>query len=340
MQYLYVLTSGQKDSYYEQFLLSITSLKLVMPEAKITLLCDRKTRESLAGKRGGYETYVSDVITADAPPDMPHVEVSRWVKTSMRRLVKGDFLFIDCDTIITGDLASISEQGIKFGACLDKHSLIERHGKKDNILEYDKRLGFSSYLSGKHYNSGVIFCADIPETHKVFDRWHELWRLSVGKKIVRDQPAFNMAIHENSSLFTELDGTWNCQIAFNGLPYLAGSKIIHYFASDLHIHASPFLPASGEIFRKIKDTGTVPDDVLELLKNPRAAFVSESRIIAGEDSLSVINSGVFEAVFWIRKKAPWLFGFLNALCSINKKIAKFFLVMINRKKAGGSKYYN
>jgi len=340
MQYLYVLTSSPKDSYYEQLLLSVTSLRLVMPEAKITLLCDRKTREGLAGKRCEYEKYVSDIITADAPSDMPQVEVSRWVKTSMRSLIKGDFLFIDTDTIITDNLASIAEQGIKFGACLDKHSLIESHGKKDNILENDKRLGFISHLSGRHYNSGVIFCADIPETRKIFDRWHELWLLSVSKNIARDQPSFNMAIHENSQLFTELNGIWNCQIAFNGLPYLAGAKVIHYFASDLTMHTSPFLPASGWVFNKIKDNGFIPDEILELLKNPKAAFMPESRIIAGHDTLSVINSSLFDIVLWIRKKLPGFFKFLNGLCYINKKIAKFFVVKANRKKTSGIKHYN
>jgi lipopolysaccharide biosynthesis glycosyltransferase len=226
MQYLYTLTSADKDTYYEQFLLSITSLKLLMPSSNIILLCDSKTKKTLIGKRTEYEKLVSDVIIADVP-EMPQVEVSRWVKTSMRRLVSGDFLFIDCDTIITDDLSSITKLGIKFGACLDKHSLIDKHGKKGNIVEIDKRLGFTSYLSGKHFNSGVIFCADTPETRKIFDRWHELWLFGRSKNIQRDQPSFNMAVYENLSFFTELDGTWNCQIAFNGLPYLANSKIIH-----------------------------------------------------------------------------------------------------------------
>ena len=170
MQYLYVLTSSDKDSYYEQFLMSVTSLIHFMPNAQTVLLCDSMTKETLTGKRSGYEKYISNVITAETPADMTQVEVSRWLKTSMRRLINGDFLFIDCDTIVTDDLSSITEKGIIFGACLDKHSLIDRHEKKGNIIEIDKRLGFTSCLSGKHFNSGVIVCADTPEIRKLFDR--------------------------------------------------------------------------------------------------------------------------------------------------------------------------
>jgi hypothetical protein len=309
-----------------------------MPTAEITLLCDSKTKETLTGKRHEYEKLVSNIIIADAPFSMSQLEVSRWIKTSMRRLITGDFLFIDSDTIVTDDLSSIYGTGIKFGACLDKHSIIDNHGKRDNILNNNKHLGFTS--SSRHYNSGVIFCADIFETHEIFNRWHELWLFSNKKNIVRDQPSFNMAIYENPSLFTELDGTWNCQIAFNGLPYLSNSKIIHYFASNLVMHTSPFLLASDEIFMKIKETGFIPDETLELLKNPRAAFVPESRIIAGDDTLYVINSSLFEIILWTRQKIPWFFNFINCLCSVNKKIAKFFLMMGNKKKDGGIKFYN
>jgi len=340
MQYLYVLTSTDKDIYYEQFLLSITSLKLLMPAAEIALLCDSKTKETLTGKRAGYEKSVSNVIIADAPAAMPQIEVSRWVKTSMRRLVSGDFLFIDCDTIITDDLSSAAELGIQFGACLDKHSLIDRHGKKNNIIEMEKQLGFTSHTSNRHFNSGVIFCADTPETHRIFERWHELWLFSKNKNVMRDQPSFNMAIYENLSLFTELDGKWNCQIAFNGLPYLANSKIIHYFASDLVMHTSPFIFASSWVFEEIKDTGSIPDEILELLKNPRAAFVTESRIIAGDDMLNVINSNFFEFIFLMRKKIPGIFNVINRLCFAGKKLTKFLLTRTSRKKDGGIKFYN
>jgi len=340
IKYLYVLTSTPKDIYYEQFLLSAKSLKMKMPDAEVILLCDTKTKETLTGKRREYEKLVSKTITVEAPDKMNQIEISRWVRTSMRRFVEGDFLFLDGDTIVTDNLSSIAGLNIKFGACLDKHSFVDRHSKRKNIIEKNKHLGFNSHISNRHYNGGVLFCADIPEIHKIFDRWHELWLFSNSRNIVRDQPSLNMTIHENLPLFTELDGTWNCQIAFNGLPYLSNSKIIHYFASDLNMHSSPFLLASGDIFKKIKETGFIPDETLESLKNPKEAFVRESRIIAGDDALFVINSNLFEFILLIRQKLPFLFNVFNGFCSFCKKIAKFFLIKKDRKKDGGIRYYN
>jgi len=338
MQYLYVLTSTPHDFYYEQFFLSATSLKRKMPNADITLLCDSNTKKNLADSRSGYEKLVSNVITVQAPLAMPQVEVSRWLKTSMRRFVRGDFLFIDCDTIITEDLSSIAntdantEPKITFGACLDKHSLIDSHNNKNFIIENDKRLGFSSYISNRHYNSGVIYCADTPENHKIFDRWHELWLFSKERNITRDQPAFNNAIYENQSYFTELYGTWNCQLAYNGLPYLSESKIIHYFATDHIFVESPFLFARKDILKQIKETGSISPEVFKLLENPRSAFNASSQVIAGDDMLYVVNSSLFQFIFLLKKKCPPLFNLFNAICSIVKKIAKNVIIKLHRKK--------
>jgi len=340
LKFLYVLTSGKNDYYYELFLLSAASLKLKTPNADITLICDSKSKETLTGKRCEYEKFITDVITIEAPASMSQIEVSRLLKTSMRRLVQGDFLFIDCDTIVAEDLSSISELGIQFGACLDKHSLINRHSKSDSIIEKDKKLKFTSHLSNKHYNSGVIYCTDTPETRKIFDRWHELWIFSNSKKIPRDQPSFNMAIYENLKYFTELDGTWNCQISFNSLPYLLNSKIIHFFATDMNIHTSPLVFVSKEILKQIKNTGLISEKIYELLKNPKAAFEPESRIITGEEMLYVVNSDLFEFIFLLRNKIPFFFNFLNLISSTGKKIAKFFMIRTSRKKDNGIKHYD
>jgi len=340
MKYLYTLTSTQKDNYYEQFLLSVTSLKLNNPNSFIILLCDNKTRETLTGKRREYERFVSDLITSDVPSDFNQIEVSRWIKTSMRRLVTGDFLFIDCDTVITDDLSSVVKLGIVIGACLDKHALINRHHKKNMLIDDDKRLGFCSYKSNRHINSGVIYCIDNEDTRKLFDRWHELWLYSKSKNILRDQPSFNMAIYENESLFTELNGIWNCQISYNSLPYLADSKIIHYFASNMYLNQTPFLPADDKILNQIKITGQIPDNALELLKNPRSAFTPDSQIIAGNDILSVLNSNLFQFLIFLKKKLPSLFNIFDKILYLFKKPAKKVIGKYNSKKEGKFTLYN
>jgi len=340
MNILYTLTSSAKDYYYEQFLLSAASLKFFMPDAHLILLCDSNTLEALTDNRQEYKKYVNEIISVEAPEKLTQVEISRWVRTSMRRLVKGDFLFLDGDTIVTDDLSSVFKSGIIFGACLDKHSHITGHSKKRNIIKNNKKLKFNSHLNDKHYNGGVLYCSDTPEVHNIFNRWHELWLFCKSKKIIRDQPALNMAICENQSSFTELGGIWNCQIAYNGLPFLANSKVIHYFATDLVINESPFLLSSEDLFKEIKNTGVIPDYALELIKEARSAFAAKSQIICGNDMLYVVNSSIFLFIYLVKKRLPFVFIFYNTIFTIIKNILKKIFILFNRKKDGGIKFYN
>ncbi len=55
VKFVYVLTSNSADSYYEQFFLSVTSLRLHNSGATIVVLVDKKTKAELTGIRAGYE---------------------------------------------------------------------------------------------------------------------------------------------------------------------------------------------------------------------------------------------------------------------------------------------
>jgi hypothetical protein len=242
-------------------------------------------------------------------------------KTSINNYVDGDFLFIDCDTIITGDISGIFSVPMDLGAVLDKHRTVDCHPMKPYMISNDEKLGFKSTKSNNHYNSGIIYCKDTIKTHGFFDTWHELWIHSNKKGLTVDQPSFNEAILLNTDIFIELDGTWNCQIAFNGIPYLSEAKVIHYYASSLITQIPPYSLASQDNLDFIKMTGEVSPAMLEQLQKPKGAFVADSRIIAGDAALDVVNSNFFAKLLWLRRKHPVIF----------EKLDKFIMNIKNRE---------
>ncbi|GHT78973.1 hypothetical protein FACS1894130_06560 [Spirochaetia bacterium] len=315
MKYLYVLVSGVQDTYYEQFFLSITSLRLKNPDAHITVLCDSKTKQNLQDKRNEYEKVVSEIKIVPVPDDLSQKEVSRYIKTSMRTHIDGDFLFIDCDTIITDTIPDVSSAPLALGAVLDKHCTIDRHPMQSYIISNDERLGFESSKTNKHYNSGIIFCKDTIKTHAFFDKWHEAWIHSNKNGLTADQPSFNEAILHYRDIFFELGGIWNCQIAYNGLSFFAEAKVIHYYASSLITQIPPYSLASQDNLDIIKETGKIPSNIMEQLQRPKSAFAADSRIIAGDAALDVVNSNFFSKLLWLRRKHHELFKKLNGLIS-------------------------
>jgi len=322
MKYVYVLTSSEKDFYYEQFFLSVISLRLHNHNAHVTALIDSKTKGGLTGGRSGYEQFVSETIIITSPQELSQKEVSRWIKTSIRKYVSGDFIYIDCDTIVSGNMEHDFPPEINIGAIFDTHVPLARHHLITHFNEEDRRLGFvSSFEMGMRYNGGVIFCRDTPEGNDFFSRWHSLWLYSNKKGNSQDMPSLNQASYEMGGIISELPGEWNCQITHNGLPFLHNAKIIHYYATGFSFINCPYLPGSEVILSSVKDTGYISPEIMELIKNPKTAFERDSRIIAGEAELDALNSKLFSIVLRIRKRKPKLFKKINS--SIIRILSRF-----------------
>ena len=93
MKFLYILTSGNEDLYYEQIYLSITSLLLYNPEAFIVLLTDDITVRSLTGPRSKILELVKECKVISLPTEQSKKVRSRLLKTNMRNLIEGKFLY-------------------------------------------------------------------------------------------------------------------------------------------------------------------------------------------------------------------------------------------------------
>jgi hypothetical protein len=294
IKYIYVLTSSEKDFYYEQFFLSVSSLRLYNPDAYILVLLDKNTKDNLTGKRAEYEKIVTEIKIIETPSDLSQKEASRWIKTSIRRHINGDFIFIDCDTIISSNLEYNFPAEISVGAVFDTHAPLSKNSLLRHFQTEDRQTGFESSLKTDcRYNGGLLYCKDDAGGHRFFEKWHSLWMDSTKKGVSQDMPSLNQANYELNSIISELDGTWNCQISHNGLPFLHDAKIIHYFATNLDLSVPAFSLASDTIFEGIRKDGLISDNTMRLLNNPKAAFEPITRIITDFRYLDVIDSSFF-----------------------------------------------
>ena len=293
-QYVYVLASSNNDYYYEQFFLSLTSLRQFNPLANVIVLIDSKTKQNLTGKRSGYEKLVSEIKVITVPNDLAQKEASRWIKTSIHQYIQGEFLFIDCDTIITENLEYNFQDTVKIGAILDTHVTLDHHHLRNHFLKEDRKAGFSSSLkSNIRYNGGLIYCRNNALAQEFYEKWHSLWIEGLKKGCSQDMPSLNQANYELGNIIAELDGEWNCQISHNGLPYLVNAKIIHYYATSLNSVEPAYKLASTEILSCIKSTGELSPEITKLLDKPKTAFEEFSRIIADKSSIYAFDKSLY-----------------------------------------------
>lgn len=284
IKYLFVLASDSSDNYYEQAFLAISSLKIHTPNAFVSLLIDDITETTLTGKRENIRNLVNEIKTVKIDSKFNKKARSRWLKTSMRKHIEGDFLYIDNDTIISGDLSEIENINADVGAILDDHTYLyefekTRPSRYKEIKKIFKLRNFGVPFDFKiYFNGGVFFCRDTKKGHDFFNEWHRLWLHCFDLNLLTDQPSLNQANYNLGNIICELDGIWNCQLMHDGaLKYFFNAKILHYFAT--HVENKPFLLANIEYTNTIKETGDIDQNTLEMLKNPKIQFDINARIM-------------------------------------------------------------
>jgi hypothetical protein len=313
MKYLYVLTSDTTDYYLEQALMSIASLKEHTPNGFVSLLVDDMTEKTLVESRRNILDMADELKIVTLPDGTGKMQRSRWLKTTMRDHIGGDFLYIDCDTVISGDLSAIDDLKIELGAVPDTHVPFNGgYGGRQYVLSVIKRIGFPfSPEPVYHFNGGLIFSRDTPLGRDFFAEWHRLWQISRSKGIPTDMPSLNQASINYNQCIQPIDGIWNCQIMNGGLQYLANAKIIHYFSSNKQ--ENPYLLGNETVFENIRENG-VTKDMRDKFKNPKTLFVPQTMLIADKSILDFICTFTF--LFKRRR-------FLKALCRFVDKLYRY-----------------
>ncbi len=277
MKYVYVLVSDEKDYYLEECLISMVSLRKHDSAANIILIMDDRTEKSLTGFRKMVREEASRVIVRQFEETVSAKVRSRLLKTSLRRLVEGCFLFIDSDTVIVDTLDLPENKDMVLGMVLDKHMRISEHYMDKYIHNNAKKLSYSEGYQGRHFNSGVIYVGDDEIAYRFFDLWHQLYLESMKQGIEVDQTSLNEANARMHGVITELDGKWNVQINC-GMKYLSEAKILHYLgyqptnAQNIYFNSLPFQLCDTKYFDEMRRQQGITGDILQILEHPKRSF--------------------------------------------------------------------
>lgn len=260
---VYTFISGPDDFYLEQLMLSVLSLKEYNPSAFVEVVTDDLTEKTLTGWRAELRNMVDCITTVSVPQDYNSMKRSRFLKTNLRSMVKGNYLFIDTDTVICGSLSSIDEFKHDIMMTADCNEALELHD--DVVLERCERVGFTDMSGRPYYNSGVMYVKDSAICHDLYRQWYSNWLKSVSKGVNLDQPSFNFTNHQCGDVVKEMPGEWNCQVFFNGLSCLHKSKVIHYAGGGGSERMK-------EIYRIIRTKGVHAKELGSFIKKPRTSF--------------------------------------------------------------------
>lgn len=224
---VYVLTL--KDNglrFYEMLSLSICSLQLHNPSIQVVVVMDRESSAMLCKKSLTLPLGVKQTIV-DVPPEWAKYK-SRYLKTKLRFLVDGDYLYIDVDTLIAGNLEQIDYVTADIAAVSDGNGPLSLMNNGE--AELCRRAGILSPMGKPYYNSGVMFVKDTPSSYLFYEQWHCLWKAIASRGIGRDQMSLLAANEKLGYPVCELSGVWNCQLFYStSIHYFRNAKILHYY---------------------------------------------------------------------------------------------------------------
>lgn len=316
-KFLYILVSQEKDIFYEQTLVSAVSLRYHNPDAFISLLVDDLTDKNLVNFRGQIKELVNEYKVVEYPKETSNKVRSRLLKTNMRNLIDGDFLYIDGDTAIVDKLDAKFGEECDVGAVSDLHAREndKYHTKHKLINARIKKLNFSFSLKNLYFNGGLIFAKDSLKAKEFFNKWHELYLYCVTKGIDVDQLSLNESNHVLGFPIKEMPGEWNCQVreAYNHLyrvktiyPILCRAKIIHFFGSGINGRKEPHPLMHKGFFERIKAEQCISEEVKDIACNARHYFVGAPEVLNPEEKFPKFfiyrqMPSVFKAISFFKK---------------------------------------
>ena len=229
---VFVLSCGVSGYYPEQCLLSLHTLRKFNPDLPAHVLIDCMTHDCLKGKRLEALSRYAEILTIDVPPEFNTDKLrSRYLKTSVRNRISGDFLFLDCDTLVCRPFSFEAFKDVVIGMVADLNAPLPL--SDENILMMCQNVGFMELLGSPYFNSGFFYVKNDPLAYQLFDTWQQLWRESVQRGCESDQPALCEANRRLGYPIKEVAGSWNCQVQYEeSRRFLPNAYILHYFSAD------------------------------------------------------------------------------------------------------------
>ena len=282
----YILTDSEDLLLFNEMMISISSLRYYGYNGTILLVTEQLTYKLLTSKFSVLLKYGVDVKCIDVPERFNQLEKSRFLKTSLRCYLNGDYLYVDTDTIFTSKLPDvISNQEIAMVTDHHYEKLIINTPTYNYALPLAKKLDITLLLGESYFNSGVAWVKDTKKTHKLYELWHKNWIDSCNNGVFQDQLSLNAVNHKLGNMISRLDDIYNVQITDGEtIPFrlLGAAIIIHYFHPGEN--KREYLLTIPDVRNQYFESKFIKN----IIKSPKTAFI-DGKIITAKAFTDMTN---------------------------------------------------
>lgn len=231
---VFAITSSGCDFFSSMTRVAVASIRITNPHIEICICCDNETGIACRKVSDPLFNEVDSWFPVDTPPGNASFR-NRFIKTKLRKIINGTFLFLDSDIVVRGDLSPLFMLDTDIAGARN-HSL-EKYA--DQIYKTDaasiKALGWS-VRPDVYINGGVILYKDTEAANQFANEWHRRWLHCFKiRHNHRDQPALNAALQATKVRLHQIPDQFNAQ--FNRNIHVIPSAVIwHYYAAGIGKH--------------------------------------------------------------------------------------------------------
>ena len=234
------------------------AVRRLHPRARIVVATDEPTAQAIERRGHALREIASDVIVYVTGNNDRRIS-SRHIKTVLRQLVKGDYLYLDSDAIAVQPLDRGWPEGGDLALARDWNPGGISADELPQVAMLRAELGWH-FQSERYFNGGVIFVRDTPAAHAFYEEWHRRWQQALSVGFWLDQPALNSVLATGIAKVAILPDGDNC--AMHSTTMLRGRVRVFHFWTGAHGDEIPMGTLLGHLVARFQRDGELDGEAI------------------------------------------------------------------------------
>jgi Nucleotide-diphospho-sugar transferase len=251
----FVLTAKDLGLYPDMTAVAALSVRRLHPQAQIILVTDEPTARAIDRASHALGKIATGIVVRPTGTEDPCVG-ARYLRTILRQLIKGDYLYLDSDTVAVRPLDRGWPEGADLAVARDRNQWGITPLALPGVEKLRAKLGWKFRID-RYLNAGVMFVRDTPAAHAFYAEWHRRWKQALSLGMWQDQFSFNSVIATGTATIAILPDRDNW-VTHSTVMLRGRARIFHFFAS-LYGDEIPASTLLGHLTKRFQRDGTLDE---------------------------------------------------------------------------------
>ncbi len=270
----FVLAAKDLGLYADMAAVAALAVRRLHPQARIILVTDEPTAHAIDHGNHALANIVTEIMVQPTGTDVPSVS-SRHLRTVLRQLVKGDYLYLDTDAIAVRPLDRGWPRGADLAMARDRNQRGITPLALPSVEKLRAKLAWE-FRMDRYLNAGVMFVRDTPAAHAFYAEWHRRWKQALSLGIWQDQFSLNSASTTGIATIAILPDRDNW-VTHSTAMLRGRARIFHFFAS-VYGDEIPVNILLGHLINRFQRDGALDEATIAYATHDNFPWMNQVRL--------------------------------------------------------------